>query len=301
MKKILLMSVLCLAIVACGKKEEAKQETAETTNVTQKESTQIPNPFVEVKNLDEASKIAGFSLEVPETYEDYKKQVIQAIEDDMIEVIYYDENSEHEGLRIRKAKGTDDISGDYNEYKDVETVKVGDFEIIEKGSEGNISVATWNDGTYSYAIDVAEASLTKDTIAIPSDPSNGGRALILLHNKGVITLKDPKNLFATEFDIVKNPKKLKFKPSEVAQLPRILPDVTAAIINGNYALQANLSPAKDSLILEGKESPYANILVVRKGDEKREDIQKLLKALRSEKVKKYINEKYSDGSVVPAF
>ena len=164
MKKILLMSVLCLAIVACGKKEEAKQETAETTNVTQKESTQIPNPFVEVKNLDEASKIAGFSLEVPETYEDYKKQVIQAIEDDMIEVIYYDENSEHEGLRIRKAKGTDDISGDYNEYKDVETVKVGDFEIIEKGSEGNISVATWNDGTYSYAIDVAEASLTKDTI-----------------------------------------------------------------------------------------------------------------------------------------
>ena len=165
MKKILLMSVLCLAIVACGKKEEAKQETAETTNVTQKESTQIPNPFVEVKNLDEASKIAGFSLEVPETYEDYKKQVIQAIEDDMIEVIYYDENSEQEGLRIRKAKGTDDISGDYNEYKDVETVKVGDFEIIEKGSEGNISVATWNDGTYSYAIDVAEASLTKDTIA----------------------------------------------------------------------------------------------------------------------------------------
>lgn len=165
MKKILLMSVLCLAIVACGKKEEAKQETAETTNVTQKESTQIPNPFVEVKNLDEASKIAGFSLEVPETYEDYIKQVIQAIEDDMIEVIYYDENSEHEGLRIRKAKGTDDISGDYNEYKDVETVKVGDFEIIEKGSEGNISVATWNNGTYSYAIDVAEASLTKDTIA----------------------------------------------------------------------------------------------------------------------------------------
>ena len=165
MKKILLMSVLCLAIIACGKKEETKQETAETTNVIQKESTQIPNPFVEVKNLDEASKIAGFTLEVPETYEDYKKQVIQAIENDMIEVIYLEEESGYEGLRIRKAKGTDDISGDYNEYRNVETVKVGDFEIIEKGSEGNISVATWNDGTYSYAIDVAEASLTKDTIA----------------------------------------------------------------------------------------------------------------------------------------
>ena len=164
MKKILLMSVLCLAIVACGKKEEAKQETAETTNVTQKESTQIPNPFVEVKTLEEASKIAGFTLSVPTSYDDYKKQVIQAIEDDMIEVIYFND-TDNEGLRIRKAKGTDDISGDYNEYKDVETVKVGDFEIIEKGSEGNISVAIWNDGTYSYAINVAEASLTKDTIA----------------------------------------------------------------------------------------------------------------------------------------
>ncbi len=160
---------------------------------------------------------------------------------------------------------------------------------------------TQNTSLYSKKIKSINDLKKGDTIAIPSDPSNGGRALILLHNKGVITLKDPKNLFATEFDIVKNPKKIKFKPTEVAQLPRILPDVTAAIINGNYALQANLSPAKDSIILEGKESPYANILVVRKGDEKKEDIQKLLKALRSEKVKKYINEKYSDGSVVPAF
>ena len=165
MKKILLISVLCLAIIACGKKEETQQEATQATETTQGQSTEIPNPFIEAKNLEEASKIAGFTLSVPANYEDYKKQVIQAIEDDMIEVIYYDENSEHEGLRIRKAKGTDDISGDYNEYKDVETVKVGDFEIIEKGSEGNISVATWNDGTYSYAIDVAEASLTKDTIA----------------------------------------------------------------------------------------------------------------------------------------
>ena len=164
MKKILLMSVLCLAIIACGKKEETKQETAETTNVIQKESTQIPNPFVEVKNLDEASKIAGFSLEVPETYEDYKKQVIQAIENDMIEVIYLEEESGYEGLRIRKAKGTDDISGDYNEYRNVETVKVGDYDVTEKGDEGNIFIATWTDGTYSYAIDTDRAELNAEDI-----------------------------------------------------------------------------------------------------------------------------------------
>ncbi|EEU32064.1 hypothetical protein HMPREF0946_00137 [Fusobacterium vincentii 3_1_36A2] len=165
MKKILLMSLLCLAIIACGKKEETKQETTtETTNVTQEQDYGVPNPYEIVDTLDEASKIAGFTLSVPASYEDYKKQVIQAIEDDMIEVIYFND-TDSEGLRIRKAKGTDDISGDYNEYKDVEIVKVGDFEITEKGSEGSISVATWNDGTYSYAIDVAEASLTKDTIA----------------------------------------------------------------------------------------------------------------------------------------
>ena len=164
MKKILLMSLLCLAIIACGKKEETKQETTETTNVTQEQDYGVPNPYEIVDTLDEASKIAGFTLSVPVSYEDYKKQVIQAIEDDMIEVIYFND-TDSEGLRIRKAKGTDDISGDYNEYKDVEIVKVGDFEITEKGSEGSISVATWNDGTYSYAIDVAEASLTKDTIA----------------------------------------------------------------------------------------------------------------------------------------
>ena len=164
MKKILLMSLLCLAIIACGKKEETKQETTETTNVTQEQDYGVPNPYEIVDTLDEASKIAGFTLSVPASYEDYKKQVIQAIEDDMIEVIYFND-TDSEGLRIRKAKGTDDISGDYNEYKDVEIVKVGDFQITEKGSEGSISVATWNDGTYSYAIDVAEASLTKDTIA----------------------------------------------------------------------------------------------------------------------------------------
>ena len=165
MKKILLMSLLCLTIVACGKKEEAKQETAEITNVAQEQDYGVPNPYEIVDTLDEASKIAGFNLSVPATYGDYKKQVIQAIEDDMIEVIYFEEESENEGLRIRKAKGTDDISGDYNEYKNVETVKVGDYDVTEKSDGKNIFVATWTDGTYSYAIDVAEASLTKDTIA----------------------------------------------------------------------------------------------------------------------------------------
>ena len=165
MKKILLMSLLCLAIVACGKKEEIKEETAEVVNTTQEQNYGIPNPYEIVDTLDEASKIAGFDLSVPATYGEYKNQVINAIEDDMIEVVYFEKESENEGLRIRKAKGTDDISGDYNEYKNVETVKVGDYDVTEKSDGGNILVAIWTDGTYSYAINTDRAELSKEDIA----------------------------------------------------------------------------------------------------------------------------------------
>ena len=165
MKKILLISLLCLAIVACGKKEEIKEETAEVVNTTQEQNYGTPNPYEIVDTLDEASKIAGFDLSVPATYGEYKNQVINAIEDDMIEVVYFEKESENEGLRIRKAKGTDDISGDYNEYKNVETVKVGDYDVTEKSDGGNILVATWTDGTYSYAINTDRAELSKEDIA----------------------------------------------------------------------------------------------------------------------------------------
>ena len=155
-------------------------------------------------------------------------------------------------------------------------------------------------GVFSQKIKDIKDLPNKATIAIPSDPSNGGRALILLHNNGIIKLNDPTNLYVTEFDIVENPKKLKFKPIEAAQLPRILPDVDAAVINGNYALEAGFSPVEDSLLLEGAESPYANIIAVKSGDESKEDIQKLLKALQSKKVSDYIGANYK-GGVVPAF
>ena len=164
MKKILLISLLCLAVLSCGKKEEVKEEVAEAST-TQAQDYGVPNPFEIVDTLDEAAKIAGFSLEAPTEYADYNSLVIQAIADDMIEVIYFDAEKTHEGLRIRKANGTDDISGDYNEYKEVNVVKVGELEVTEKGNDGNISIATWTDGTYSYSINVDEALLNVDDIS----------------------------------------------------------------------------------------------------------------------------------------
>ena len=155
-------------------------------------------------------------------------------------------------------------------------------------------------GVFSRKFSKLEDIPEKSTVAIPNDPSNGGRALILLHNKGLIKLNDPNNLYVTEFDIVENPKKLKFKPIEAPQLPRVLPDVAAAVINGNYALESGFSPVKDALVLEGEESPYANIIAVREGEEKKEDIVKLINTLQSPKLKEYILNNYN-GGVVAAF
>jgi len=137
-------------------------------------------------------------------------------------------------------------------------------------------------------------------IAIPNDPSNEGRALILLHNNGVITLDDPTNLNATPMDIAKNPKNLKFKELEAAQLPRVLPDVAAAVINTNYALEADLTPLEDAIIMEGSDSPYVNVIAVQKGDEDSEKIKTLKKVIQSKKVKDFILNEYK-GAVVPAF
>jgi len=138
------------------------------------------------------------------------------------------------------------------------------------------------------------------TIAIPNDPSNGGRALLLLQAKGLITLKEGAGLTATPRDITGNPKNFRFQELEAAQLPRSLQDVDAATINGNYALDAGLNPVKDSLIIEGADSPYVNIVVVLKGKENDPRIVALKKALLSQKVKDYINSQY-DGGVVAIF
>ena len=138
------------------------------------------------------------------------------------------------------------------------------------------------------------------TIAIPNDPSNGGRALLLLQAKGLITLKAGVGLTATPRDITDNPKNFHFRELEAAQLPRSLQDVDAATINGNYALEAGFNPLKDSLIIEGADSPYVNIVVVQKGKENDSRIIALKKALLSQKVKDYIGSQYH-GGVAPIF
>jgi D-methionine transport system substrate-binding protein len=139
------------------------------------------------------------------------------------------------------------------------------------------------------------------SVGVPNDPTNEGRAMLLLQSAGLITLKDGAGLEATPIDIATNPKKLKFNEVEAASLPRILPDVDIAVINGNYALPAGLSASEDGLFVEGAGSPYVNVIAVKEGNENLPGIKALVKAMTSQKVKDYILQNWPKGDVTPVF
>ncbi len=155
-------------------------------------------------------------------------------------------------------------------------------------------------GAYSEKYDSIDALPEGAKVAIPSDSVNGGRALILLEANGLIKLAEGAGLEATEFDIEENLHGYEFTSIEAAQLPRVLPDVDIAVINGNFAIEAGLNPLEDALVLEGADSPYANIITVKSDYTKVEEIDALLDALQSDEIKKFIDENY-DGGVVAAF
>ncbi|WP_256105887.1 MetQ/NlpA family ABC transporter substrate-binding protein [Streptomyces sp. ODS05-4] len=154
---------------------------------------------------------------------------------------------------------------------------------------------------YSKKVEDLKGIKAGQTVAIPNDTTNGGRALKLLADNGLIALKPGAGADATLSDVA-DKKGLRFKELEAATVPRALDDVDAAVVNGNYAVEAKLSPAKDALASEKTEgNPYANFLAVKKGNEKDPRVQKLAKLLNSPEVKKYIEDTHQDGAVVPAF
>ncbi|MBC6459037.1 MetQ/NlpA family ABC transporter substrate-binding protein [Actinomadura sp. HBU206391] len=155
-------------------------------------------------------------------------------------------------------------------------------------------------GVYSKKVTDLRSVRGGGTVAVPNDPANLGRSLKLLADNGLLTLKPGAPQSATERDIATNPKGLKFKPLKPAQLPRSVADVDLAVINGNYALETDLSPAKDSLALEKAEgNPYANGIVTLPQNATDPRVKKLVELLRSAEVKKFIEQKYA-GSVIPA-
>lgn len=153
-------------------------------------------------------------------------------------------------------------------------------------------------GTKSSLDDVEEG----DTIALPNDPTNEARALLLLQDNGLLTLKEDAGINATVNDIEENPYSLKFQELEAAQVPRVKDEVAYFVANGNYAIQAGYSVSKDALAYESSDSEaaktYVNVIAVKNGNENLDKIKALVSVLQSDEIRDYINETY-DGAVVP--
>ena len=177
----------------------------------------------------------------------------------------------------------------FNEEKGTHIVNVGEIHYEPFGIYP---------GTKSSLSDLADG----DTIAVPNDTTNEARALLLLQDNGIITLKDDAGLTATVNDIVDNPHNIKIKELEAAQVSRVIPEVEFVVLNGNYALEAGYVVSHDALAYESADSTaaktYVNIIAVKEGNENNEGIKELVKILKSEEIQKYINDTY-DGAVIP--
>lgn len=155
-------------------------------------------------------------------------------------------------------------------------------------------------GLYSRRINDLSELRDRAVIAIPNDPTNGGRVLVLLEKAGLIKLRPGVGIKGTVYDIIENPRRLVIRELDAAQLPRALEDVDVAAINTNYAIEAGLNPVRDAIYLEGADSPYVNILAVRAGDENRPELQALVRAYHTQKIVDFVREKY-EGSLIPGF
>ena len=155
-------------------------------------------------------------------------------------------------------------------------------------------------GLYSKKVKRLEDLKEGAKFGIPNDPTNGGRVLLVLQDKGLIRLKPEAGLKATPLDVIDNPKKLKFVELDAAQLPRSLDDLDAAAVNTNYALPAGLNPGKDAIAQESAKSPYVNLIAVREQDKDKPWVAKLVKLYQSDEIRKFVQTEFK-GAVIPGF
>jgi len=265
---VLAAGALTFGLTACGSDKDAASDTSGPLVVA---ATPVPHAEVLTYVKDNLAEKAGLDLEIRE-FTDYVTPNT-ATEDGSVGANYFQ---------------TEPYLADFNKKNGTHLVSVASVHLEPLG-------------LYSEKADKVDGLKNGATIAVPNDTVTEARALQLLAANGLITLKDGVGTEATPADITKNPKNLKFKELEAAQTPRSLKDVDAAVINGNYALQADLKPAEDALVLESPENnPNVNLLVVKEGDEDDPRVKKLARLLTSAEVKKFIADKYA-GSVIASF
>lgn len=265
MKKIaalLLSAAAGLALSGCAKKSKSVELKVGAT----------PEPHAEILNLvkEDLAK-EGITLNVVE-FTDYVTPN-EAVESGEIDANYFQHKPYMDSFNAERGYHLVSVAGIHVEPLALYSRRFSDIDGLKDGA----------------------------TIAIPNDPTNEGRALLLLQSAGILSLDPASGLEAVPGDIIDNPKNLKFSEIEAASLPRVLDDVDAAVINGNYALPAGLKASQDGIVIEGKDSPYVNVITVKAGMEDDARIKALVKAVESQKVKDYIADRYPNGEVVAVF
>lgn len=289
MKKSLLALLFALALIftACGnsapKKDDSKeaQSAAQESSVSQEASSGAEQQTIKI----------GVSP-VPHA------EIVEAVKDNLakrginLEIVTFDDY-----VIPNQALASGEIDANFFQhvpYLDA-FKKENNLKLVSIGAVHLEPLAA-----YSVKYKSLEELPEGAKVLIPNDVSNGARALLLLAKHNLIKLDDPTNINVTEANITENPKKLNFVPMEAAAIARTYKDADLALINSNFALAENLNPVKDNLVIEDKDSPYANIVAVREGEENEEKFKILMEELQSETVKKFINDKYQ-GAIVPAF
>ena len=276
MKKnlVLLGVALLLVLTACGGGDKAVTTTEPAANdgvITKVTIGVSPAPHGEiVEGLDEEFKNAGIDVKIVE-FTDYVQPNL-ALDDGDLDLNYF----QHQPYL-----------DSFIEEHGVDLVTIGQVHVEP--------LALYSD-KYESIDDLPEGA----EIIIPSDPTNGARALLLLQSAGLIELSDPTNLAATEADITANPKNLVFTAIDPANIARTYSDVDGGVINANFAIDAGLNPMEDGILVEGDQSPYANVIVVKSGDENKETYLKVVEILNSDAARTFIEEKY-EGTIKPVF
>jgi D-methionine transport system substrate-binding protein len=279
---ILVLTLAATVLVGCGSKkaDDTTKDAAKTEETGDAEDKVIvigasPTPHAEIlEAARETLEAEGYTLEVKE-YSDYVQPNVALTSGDL-DANYFQHVPYLE--QYNEENGTDIESAGIIHYEPVGIYpgKIASIDDLKDGSQ----------------------------IGVPNDATNEARALALLEAQGIIKLKEGVGINATKQDIIENPKNVEIVEVEAAQLPRSLADLDLAVINGNYAIEAELSVATDAIAIEDADSigaqTYGNIVAVRKGEVDTDKTKALVKALQSEDVKKFIEEKY-DGAVVAIF
>lgn len=263
-KRTLLQSALALAVAATLSSPLLAQDKPIKVGVTAGPHAQI---FEQVKKIAEKD---GLKIQIVE-FSDY--------------------------VQPNAALAAGDLDANSYQHKPYldQQVKDRGYKLVSAGYTVNYPI-----GLYSKKVKNLTDLKEGAKFGIPNDPTNGGRVLLVLQDKGLIKLRPEAGLKATPLDVIDNPKKLKFVELDAAQLARSLDDLDAAAINTNFALSAGLNPAKDAIAQESAKSPYVNLIAVREQDKDKAWVAKLVKAYHSDEIRKYIQTEFK-GAVLAGF